>query len=59
MYVYCALVECRYSCGVRLPRRQLLEHERAVYPQRPVDVKLENFMMKMEIELNIERKRHE
>ena len=59
MYVYCALVECRYSCGVRLPRRQLVEHERDLCPQRPVDVKLESFMMKMEVQLTIERNRHE
>ena len=55
----CALVECRYSCGVRLPRRQLVEHERDLCPQRPVDVKLESFMMKMEVQLTIERNRHE
>ena len=43
-----ALVECGYHCGERLPRRQLAEHEQDVCPQRPVDVKLESFMRKME-----------
>ena len=42
------LVECRYHCGERLPRRQLAEHEQDVCSQRPVDVKLESFMRKME-----------
>ena len=51
----CALVECRYSCGVCVPRRQLVEHERDLCPQRPVDVKLESFMRKMEAQLTIER----
>ena len=55
----CALVECRYSCGVCVPRRQLVEHERDLCPQRPVDVKLESFMRKMEAQLTIERKQHE
>ena len=55
----CALVECRYSCGERVPRRQLVEHEDDLCPQRPVDVKLESFMMKMEAQLTIERSRHE
>ena len=43
-----ALVECRYHCGERVPRRQLAEHEQDVCSQRPVDVKLESFMRKME-----------
>ena len=43
-----ALVECGYHCGERLPRRQLAEHEQELCPQRPVDVKLESFMRKME-----------
>ena len=43
-----ALVECRYRCGESVPRRQLAEHEQDVCPQRPVDVKLESFMRKME-----------
>ena len=43
-----ALVECGYHCGERLPRRQLAEHEQDVCSQRPVDVKLESFMRKME-----------
>ena len=43
-----ALVECRYHCGERLPRRQLAEHEQDVCPQRPADIKLESFMRKME-----------
>ena len=42
------LVECRYHCGEQLPRRQLAEHEQDVCSQRPVDVKLESFMRKME-----------
>ena len=54
-----ALVECRYSCGELVPRRQLVEHERDLCPQRPVDVKLESFMKKMEAQLTIERNRHE
>ena len=55
----CAMVECRYSCGVCVPRRQLVEHEHDLCPQRPVDVKLESFMMKMEAQLTIKRNRHE
>ena len=45
-----ALVECEvpYHCGERLPRRQLAEHEQDVCFQRPVDIKLESFMRKME-----------
>ena len=43
-----ALVECGYHCGERLPRRQLAEHEQDVCPQRPVDIKLESFMRKMD-----------
>ena len=43
-----ALVECGYHCGERLPRRQLAEHEQDVCSQRPVDVKLESFIRKME-----------
>ena len=43
-----ALVVCRYHCGERVPRRQLAEHEQDVCSQRPVDVKLESFMRKME-----------
>ena len=31
-----ALVECRYHCGERVPRRQLAEHEEDVCPQRPL-----------------------
>ena len=41
------LVECRYHCGERVPRRQLAEHEQDVCSQRPVDVKLESFTRKM------------
>ena len=43
-----ALVECRYRCGECVPRHQLAEHEQNACPQRPVDVKMESFMRKIE-----------
>ena len=42
------LVECRYSCGERIPRSQLAEHEQDVCEQRPMNVKLEGIVTKME-----------
>ena len=43
-----AFVQCRYHCGGRFPRCWLREHERDECSQRPVDVKLESSMRKME-----------
>ena len=43
-----ALVKCRYECGVCVPRPQLVQHELNLCPKRPVDVKLESVMTKME-----------
>ena len=43
-----AVVECSYQCGAHLPRRLMDEHQRDECPQRPVDVKLESFMKRME-----------
>ena len=43
-----AVVECSYQCGAHLPRRLMEKHEHDVCPQRPMDVKLETFMKKME-----------
>ena len=42
------LVKCCYECGVCVPRPQLVEHELHLCPKRPVDVKLESAMTKME-----------
>ena len=54
-----ALVQCRYHCGGRVFRRQLAEHEIDECQQRPVDVKFESFMRKMEAKLTSEKERHE
>ena len=65
-----AVVECSYQCGAHLPRRLMDEHQRDECPQRPMDVKLESFikrmeeqhereMSKMETRLSTERERHE
>ena len=65
-----AVVECSYQCGAHLPRRLMDEHQHDGCPQRPVDVKFENFvkrmeerhesdMKKMETRLLTERERHE
>ena len=65
-----AVVECSYQCGAHLPHRLMDEHQRDGCPQRPVDVKFENFvkrmeerhesdMKKMETRLLTERERHE
>ena len=54
-----AVVECSYQCGAHLPRRLMDEHQRDECPQRPVDMKLESFMKRMEIKLMSERERHE
>ena len=43
-----ALVECCYECGGRIPRCRLTEHEQDQCPQRPMDVKMENLLRKME-----------
>ena len=53
------MVECSYQCGAHLPRRLMDEHQRDECPQRPVDVRLESFMKRMEIKLTTERERHE
>ena len=57
-----AKVECSYKCGAHLPRRQMVEHQRDVCPQRSIDARLERMeerhkreMKKMETRLNIER----
>ena len=65
-----AVVECSYQCGAHLPRRLMDEHQRDECPQRPMDVRLESFMKrmeerheremkKMEARLLTERERHE
>ena len=43
-----ALVQCRYQCGGRIPRHQLAVHEVDECLHRPVDIKLESFVRKME-----------
>lgn len=53
------MVECSYQCGAHLPRRLMDEHQRDECPQRPVDVKLESFMKRMETKLVTERECHE
>ena len=61
-----AVVECSYQCGAhQLPRRQMAKHEQDLCPQRPMDVKLEREMRKMETRLTTmetrlvtERERH-
>ena len=53
------MVECSYQCGAHLPRRLMAEHKRDVCPQRPMDVKLEQFMKSVETKLTTERERHE
>ena len=42
------VVECSYQCGAHLTRRLMAEHEHDMCPQRPMDVKLESFMKRME-----------
>ena len=61
-----AVVECSYQCGAHLPRRLMAEHEQDLCPQRPMDVKLDREMRKMETRLTAmetrlmtERERHE
>ena len=61
-----AVVECSYQCGAHLPRRLMAEHEQDLCPQRPMEVKLEREMRKMEtrltameIRLVTEREQHE
>ena len=47
-----AVVECSYQCGAhQLPRRQMAKHEQDLCPQRPMDVKLDREMRKMETKL--------
>ena len=53
------LVECRFHCGERVFRSQLAEHEQDMCPQRPMDVKLESFMRKIEAKLATEKNHHE
>ena len=42
------VMECSYQCGAHLPRRLMAEHEYDMCPRRPMDVKLESFMKRME-----------
>ena len=42
------LVKCRYSCGERIPRGQLAEHEKDECEERPMNLKLESIVKKME-----------
>ena len=43
-----AVVECSYQCGAHLPRRLMDEHQRDKCPQLSMDVKIENFITRME-----------
>ena len=52
-------VQCSYQCGVLVPRHQLAEHERNVCPQRPMDIKVECSLTKLEAEWKTEKERHE
>ena len=54
-----AVVECSYQCGADLPRRLMDEHERAVCPRRPINLKLGEVVKSMEEKMSAERKRHE
>ena len=54
-----AMVDCSNQCGTHLPRRLMDEHEHETCPQRPIDVKFESFVRKMETKLSNERERHE
>ena len=61
-----AVVECSYQCGAHLPRRLMAEHEQDLCPQRPMEVKLDREMRKMEARLTAmetrlrtEREQHE
>ena len=54
-----AVVGCSYQCGAHLPRRLMAEHEYDACPQRPMGVKLECFMKRMETKLLTEREQHE
>ena len=51
--------QCSYQCGVLAPRHQLAEHERNVCPQRPMDIKVECSLTKLEAEWKTEKERHE
>ena len=48
------LVECRYSCGERVPHCMLAEHEREDCPKRSTDAKMESLMKTMEARLSTE-----
>ena len=52
-------MECSYQCGAQFPHRLMDEHQRDECPLRPMDVKLESFMKRMETKLMTERERHE
>ena len=54
-----AAVECIYQYGAHLPRRLMAVLERHVCPQRPMDVKLEWSVKRMETKLTTDRERHE
>ena len=43
-----SLVKCCYNCGGRIPRCRLAKHEQEECPQRPMDMKMECLMRKME-----------
>lgn len=53
------VVQCSYQCGVRTPRHQLAEHEQDVCPLRPVSVKLDSLLIRMETERKIDKEFHE
>ena len=42
------LMDCRYSCGQRFPRSQLAEHEQNECEHRPMILKFESIVKKME-----------
>ena len=43
-----AMVQCRYHCSDQVIRHQLAQHELEECPQRPMEVKLESFMRRMD-----------
>ena len=51
--------QCSYQCGVLVPRHQLAEHERNVCPQRPMDIKVECMLTRLEADWKTEKERHE
>ena len=43
-----AILDCRYGCGERIPRRRLAEHEQNECPKQPIEVKVDILVRKME-----------